>query len=227
MALPGLPEKIVVDLPPVQQKEDTVRIAAASDLHGTYREVRFPVADVLVLAGDSTRNGTLEEIADLGNWIAEQRYAATIVVSGNHDIAMQTSEAETRRLLRSACYLRDESVTLLGRRFYGSPWVHTYWGAFNRSPGALIQTWSAIPAATDVLVTHMPPHALRDIGSDGRNQGDRGLRARVADLRLLAHIFGHIHEGHGRVRAGQTIFANVAICDRQARPVMPVTLIDL
>lgn len=204
-----------------------VRIAAASDLHGTYRDVRIPAADVLVIAGDITRDGTLAEVADFGDWLAAQPHAAKIVISGNHDYAMQTDEAQTRRLLRTAWYLRDEGVDVGGRYFYGSPWILPYSGAFNATPADIAAKWSVIPDHTDVLVTHMPPHRVRDIGGDGRNHGDPALRARVARLRPRAHVFGHIHESHGALRAGRTTFANVAICDRHARPVRPVTIIDI
>jgi Icc-related predicted phosphoesterase len=205
-----------------------VIIAAASDLHGTYRDVHFPPADVLILAGDITRHGTLAEIAQLGHWLRDLPYAAKIVISGNHDFAMQEHEARTRRLLAPAVYLRDESAIVHGRCFYGTPWVTPYRGAFNKPPDELVATWAAIPEATHVLVTHMPPHRVCDVGSDGRNLGDPGLLARVNALpRLRAHVFGHIHESHGRERAGATLFANVAICDRRAVPVRPVTLIDL
>jgi len=205
-----------------------MRIAAASDLHGTYRDVTFPPADVLVLAGDVTANGTLAEIAEFGAWLRDAPFAIKIVVSGNHDVAMETHETQTRRLLAPAIYLRDEAVVVGGRRFYGTPWVSPHGGAFNKSPAELAAIWAAIPDTTDVLITHMPPHSVRDVGSAGRNLGDRALLARVRALpRLRAHVFGHVHESHGRVRGGTTVFANVAICDRAPAPVQPVTLIDI
>ncbi len=204
-----------------------MRIAAASDLHGTYRDVAMPPADVLIIAGDVTRDGRLDEVADFGAWLRTLPHAVKIVIGGNHDRAMEAHEADTRRLLAPAIYLRDEACVVGGIRFYGSPWIRTYTGAFNADPAQLREKWSAIPADTDVLVTHMPPRMLRDVGSDGRNHGESGLLARVAGLRLRAHVFGHIHESHGRVRGGATDFANVAICDRHARPVRPVTIIDI
>jgi Icc-related predicted phosphoesterase len=205
-----------------------VLIAAASDLHGTYRDVVFPRADVLVLAGDITAHGTLAEIAELGVWLRTLSFARIIVIGGNHDVAMQEHEARTRRLLAPAVYLRDQTAVVDGLHFYGSPWVAPYKGAFNKSAGELVATWAAIPDATDVLVTHMPPHGVRDARYDGRRLGDRGLTARLRTLpRLRAHVFGHIHESHGRVDAGPTAFANVAICDRRARPARPVTLIEV
>ena len=79
----------------------------------------------------------------------------------------------------------------------------------------LAEHFGAIPEGIDVLLTHTPPQGHGDLTAIGEHVGSSALldgdRARQPPLA----VFGHIHEGRGEpTRAGRTLCANSAICDR-------------
>lgn len=101
-------------------------------------------------------------------------------------------------------YLCDSSasIALDGRRrrlkVYGSPrsprngnWAFQY----PREDGGAV--WDhRVPDDVDILVTHGPPKAHLDL----QGLGCEHLRREVWRVRpkLRLHVFGHVHEGHGR-----------------------------
>ena len=104
-----------------------------------------------------------------------------------------------RAALTNCTYLEDEAVEIQGLKIYGSPWqvsirshagltcLHLSFGcllqpefcdwAFNLPRGkACREKWQAIPADTDILITHGPPLGR----GDKCNHGDH--RAGCEDL---------------------------------------------
>jgi predicted phosphohydrolase len=152
-----------------------------------------------------------------------------VLIAGNHDWAFAREPARARALLGAIRYLQDDAVTLDGVRFWGSPWQPEFCGwAFNLPRGPMLAArWARIPADTDVLVTHCPPHRIADRTFDGCHAGCEALRARVAELGLSCHVFGHIHEGYGTERHAGTIFVNASSCDLGYRPTNPPVVLDL
>ena len=87
-----------------------------------------------------------------------------------------------------------------------------------------------MPTGVDVLITHGPPHSIRDecpsMPMDGSSYepgrwvsvGCEVLRDELNRIKPKVHIFGHIHEGAGReVRdydEQAVTFINAAVCDR-------------
>jgi Icc-related predicted phosphoesterase len=67
-----------------------------------------------------------------------------------------------------------------------------------------------LPEGVDLLVTHSPPLGILDKTSKDKSVGSPALRKRVAQIKPKLHIFGHIHESHGRVAIEGTTFMNVA-----------------
>jgi Icc-related predicted phosphoesterase len=89
---------------------------------------------------------------------------------------------------------------------------------------ALADKWALIPDNTDVLITHGPPHGIGDGSSMGAARaGCRDLRARVAAIKPLVHLFGHIHEDGGAWRIDGTTFINCTTWECERAP----TVIDL
>jgi hypothetical protein len=57
-----------------------------------------------------------------------------------------------------------------------------------------------IPDDTDVLITHGPPHGVLDAAMDGFLCGcEELLDAVTTRVKPRLHIFGHIHEGYGKI----------------------------
>ncbi len=204
-----------------------MRIVAVADTHLFHRELAVPYGDVFLHAGDLCRGGSLAELAEALEWIAELPHPTKIVVAGNHDMCLEDAPDRARPLVAAvATYLEDEGAVIGGVRFWGSPWQPAYngWG-FNLPRGeALVAKWARIPAALDVLVTHGPPEGIGDRSSMGAERaGCRDLRARVAMVRPLVHLFGHIHEDGGAWEEDGTTFVNCTTWESERPP----TVIDV
>lgn len=216
-----------------------MKIVAISDTHGRHeRMMPLPKGDVLVVAGDFTSHGKLEQTKLFGEWLARQDFKHKIVVAGNHNLDFQVDPYAVGELIGNEdniYYLEDDELVIDGVKFYGSPWTPNYYDwAFMMPRGSdeLKRVWAAIPEDTDVLITHGPPAGILDNARDGMKSGDADLLARVKQLKnLSAHIFGHIHEGHGMADFNWyghgPVFYNVAICDIHYQPVNQPTAIEI
>jgi len=103
-----------------------------------------------------------------------------------------------------------------GIKLWGSPWQPEFcnW-AFNLPRGeALREKWQMIPEDTDVLITHGPPLGILDNIAGGPALGDADLLDEVTNIvKPKVHIFGHIHDGYGTQREGETTFVNASLLD--------------
>jgi Icc-related predicted phosphoesterase len=193
-------------------------LVAMADTHSYHGRLTVPEGDILIHAGDLTRRGSLEELAEVNRFLASLPHRHKLVVAGNHDWCFQEREAEARAVLTAATYLQDEAVVIEGVKFYGSPWQPWFldW-AFNLSRGPeLALRWAQIPEDTDVLITHGPPLGFGDRVEEGERVGCEDLLRRVRQVRPKLHLYGHIHEDGGIWTEGGTTFANVTTdyCER-------------
>ncbi len=218
-----------------------MRVVCLSDTHGRHRQVPVPEGDLLLHAGDVTRHGTREEVADFARWLAELPHPVKAVTGGNHDRFLASHPDESRRLLAPAALLVDEALVVDGLRVWGSPWHPRFLGgAFGLPRGeALAGKWRLVPETVDVLLTHGPPAGVRDqvtwwaplllsrLSGRGGRAGCEDLRAALGRLRPRLHVFGHIHEGHGTETRDGTTFVNAAACDTSYRIAHPPVVVDL
>jgi Icc-related predicted phosphoesterase len=68
-----------------------------------------------------------------------------------------------------------------------------------------------IPVGTDVLITHGPAFGLHDIVVNGTNTGCKDLLQRIIEVKPKVHVCGHIHEGYGSIKKGETRFINASV----------------
>lgn len=218
-----------------------MKIVCLSDTHCQLSDIQVPGGDVLVHAGDLTYRGDPSEV--MGELVAlrDLPHRHKIVVAGNHDWLFQKDNATARRYCNSLglIYLEDSGVTIDGVKFWGSPWQPEFWNwAFNlsRYDGSLAERWRHIPEDTDVLITHGPPSGVGDLtkGYDGQGPVHAGcydLMERVKQLKLKAHVFGHIHPGYGVYRnyhgLTNTVFVNASNCNNKYDPVNAPVVIEL
>lgn len=202
------------------------RIVAVADTHLYHDELVVPDGDVFVHAGDLCRRGTLEELRRAIEVIRALPHPHKLLVAGNHDWSFVREPLEARALLGSEIhYLEDSELTLVGLRFWGSPWQPEFnqW-AFNLPRGRpLAEKWSLIPEGLDVLVTHGPPAGFGDRVSTAGRQGCADLLARVRAVRPRVHLFGHIHDDGGSWTSEGVAFANVTTSECERAP----TVIDI
>ena len=203
-----------------------LKICSISDTHNRHKELNMPEADILLVAGDITENGSLKEVYSFDNWLGEikDKYKAIYVVAGNHDFIFQEHYGLK---LKNAKYLQDNFTYFPdfvswkegnGYLIYGSPWQPWFgsW-AFNANRGEDIkQYWDKIPDEVDILITHGPPYGTLDephMVGKGRDphQGCEELAKRILYLdNLKAHVFGHIHHGYGQLEKDGVLYVNSA-----------------
>lgn len=211
-----------------------MRLVCISDTHGMHRRIpEIPDGDVLIHAGDSLGQGTLENLADLNDWFGTLPHRYKVVIAGNHDWVFQEAPELARETLTHAIYLEDSGIELEGLQFWGSPWTPQFldWAFMLERGQALRGKWQLIPKNTDVLITHGPPRGLGDqvtVDFRARNVGCVDLEQRLEQLpNLQAHVFGHIHEGYGQYLRGQARFINASTCTARYEPTNPPIVFDL
>lgn len=194
-------------------------LVAIADTHMFHADLVVPAGDILIHAGDMCRSGLLAELKMARDWLAALPHRHKIIIAGNHDRAFEEQPDAARALFKDFIYLQDESCTIEGIRFYGSPWTPAYndW-AFNLPRGKrLAQKWALIPENTDVLITHGPPFGIGDRSPMPEREGCIDLHARVQRIAPKFHLFGHIHQDRGQWKIGRTTFINVTT-DECLRP---------
>lgn len=197
-----------------------MRIVALSDTHERHRKLSLPDGDVLVFAGDMTVDGTLDSIRRFASWFHDiDGFDHKIVVAGNHDYAFDGNYAEMARDIvsnKNTTYLEDESVTIDGTMFHGSPWTPPFVSNGHQrmrlSETSRERIFDEIPDTCDVLITHGPPYGRGDKLDERGRIGDEILRQKVDAVDPDIHIFGHVHEQYGQF--GDSSF-NVSVVDER------------
>jgi Icc-related predicted phosphoesterase len=195
------------------------RIVAFSDTHAAEQDIDVPNGDILIFAGDFSGMGTLMDITSFNAWLGTLPHAHKIVIAGNHDMPLERDMSLGKTLFTNATYLLDEEVTINGLRIYGSPWTPMFnnW-AFMCNEEKLDHYFSQIPEGLDILVTHGGPYGILDT-IQNEHLGSMAMQKHVQRAKPKFHLFGHLHDGYGIMRWGETKFMNVSIMDDLYRPV--------
>lgn len=189
----------------------------------------IPEGDLLIHAGDITRQGKLKDLAAVDRFFGKLPHPHKIFIPGNHDWCFQEDTEAATAAIPSATCLIDEGFQIPGMRIWGSPWQPEFhdW-AFNLPRGqALANRWKLVPDDTDILITHGPPRQILDLCASGSHEGCDDLRERVEAISPRLHIFGHIHEAYGVETHSGITFINASICNLAYRPVNPPIVVDL
>jgi len=212
----------------------------------------LPHGDVLLHAGDFTRTrpSTPQEYTQFVDWFASQPHQHKVLISGNRDGFMDTTTStkyqpqsvfwmkqvqDYVKNNRSFVYLEDSTYKLKVStncdakvpciNIFGSPWTGIYGKpgkAFQIQRELLKDKWRLIPDHTHILITHMPPHGLRD----GRNSGSKSLLDKVKRVQPSIHVFGHIHEGYGVQEKNGTMFVNAASVRSGSKSMNPPIVLE-
>ena len=185
-------------------------ITFISDTHGLHYRLNLSGGTVLVHSGDITEYGTDEEVIDFLDWFCWQPYLYKIFIGGNHDLYLEAMNKSDRRKLipSNVIYLQKSGIEIEGLKFWGSPVTPRFLGmAFNVRAGEEIKrNWQMIPADTDILITHGPPHGILD-----NEMGDEELLSQIQEIKPRIHCFGHIHGTSGVQILNGTTFINSAM----------------
>lgn len=189
-----------------------MKIIFISDTHGKHHQIELPKGDMIIHSGDISARGRVNEIEEFLTWFTSLDYKYKIFIAGNHDFYFEgKSQSSIQELMpKGVYYLCDSGIEIDSIRIYGSPitpFFHNW--AFNRHRGDDIRRyWDLIPEGTDVLVTHGPVYGILDETVGGDNAGCEELLSAIKRVQPKYHLFGHIHEGHGILKSGETIFMN-------------------
>lgn len=222
-----------------------MKIVATSDLHGFLPGIRGH-CDLLLVVGDicpdfqgsgqghgrygDLAGGAVQQATWLrttfADWLQAIDATHIIGIAGNHDFIF-----EQRYLVPDLpwIYLQDSWVDIEGFKVYGSPWVPNLrnW-AFYATEAELQARWDAIPADIDILMTHGPPNGFGDKVLWGNHVGSPSLSSQsLYRIQPRLHVFGHIHEGHGRWDDEHTALANVSHVNERYTPIHPPMEFDL
>ncbi|KAF3008476.1 hypothetical protein E8E13_004609 [Curvularia kusanoi] len=200
------------------------RIVCISDTHNN--TPKLPPGDVLIHAGDLTNQGSYDELERTVAWLEKAPFEVKIVVAGNHEITLDEQFYEEKgsrwkwpawqsprgcmKLLRESktiTYLENQSMTVYLKdptgpqtcfKVFGSPSTPGpgNW-AFQYQEKDADRLWSSIATDTDVVVTHTPPKGHCDAATKDDRSGCPSLLRRLAIVRPLLHVCGHIHEARG------------------------------
>lgn len=211
-----------------------------SDLHGNLPNV--PEGDVLLIAGDICPNfagykDKFEDTAQQFIWMGENFYPwveslpvkQTIFTWGNHDFigdsVLYSEKIWTHKVKdKTIQVVKDAEVKINGIKIYLTPWSVTFGGnwTFNKPDKELQELWDKVPLDIDILVTHGPPYMAGDECpalanwtpiNFKENVGSKTLRSAIEKIQPKLVVCGHIHEGRGFYKIGETLVVNASILD--------------
>lgn len=213
-----------------------LKIIAFSDIHGQYKNLVLPDADVVICAGDFSAQGHFRDAMEFATWLKSLPHKHKIVIAGNHDEFFEyKSSKEIHDVIfggdKSIHYLLDSWIVIDGITFYGTPWTMPFnnWSFMYKDEGHEFKMVDNIPTDIDVLITHGPPYGCGDyLPDDNKNVGSLKLRQHLEGrINSKIVITGHIHEGFGQHKLGDKIIYNVSVLDGDYKLVNPVTIIEL
>ncbi|KAI0057098.1 Metallo-dependent phosphatase [Artomyces pyxidatus] len=200
--------------PPSHPGEGWTRFVCISDTHS--RVYPVPPGDVLIHAGDLSSWGSFAQLEVTVKWLMELPHPTKVVIAGNHDVhwvPRRFPDVEKACNLMASKAARDAGIHYLeyesmeiptesGKRWkvYGSPAAPRYVpGSFQyKTPQEAEEIYNKVPADTEILMTHTPPHLTLDKARRGVRAGCPQLTEALAELKdCRLHVFGHIHEAHG------------------------------
>lgn len=200
----------------------TVRIVCISDTHNSTPPL--PKGDVLIHAGDLTKQGTPLEIERQLAWLRQQPFEAKIVVAGNHDLALDEDfyakygpqrHNQSENALDEAALLRahaGDGLTYLCHQaacvgLQDGSTINVFGSPYSRRNGAWAfgyddadgdRLWAPLEKV-DVLVSHGPAQGLCDADRQSRPDGCAALLRALERARPRLVVCGHRHEGRGCV----------------------------
>ncbi len=194
-----------------------MKIVHISDTHGLHghmlEEWLFEISeiecpDVIVHSGDFMQKSmNWESAIEFIDWYANLPFKNKILVPGNHDCFLQklseNSQLRKEFTPSNLHLLIDEAVIIDDIKFYGSPYTPAFMNwCFMLDKTQQRVHWESIPQDTAVLITHGPAYGVLDQTGVASNAGHLGcpfLKKRIQELKLKAHLFGHIHGGYGKL----------------------------
>ncbi|MFT4049514.1 MAG: metallophosphoesterase [Solirubrobacterales bacterium] len=204
-----------------------MQLLAYSDLHGrlphvTPCETLLIAGDICPIIGEHSPDWQATWLKEVfARWCDQLPAQSIVLVPGNHDFVFEEfGGGHDYGLPAKVTLLIDAGVELPGGpQVFAQPWVPALekW-AFYASSETLAAKAAGIPAGQDIWLQHGPP-LPRDVSSyrldyvSPRHVGNEQIVPTLLDQKPPLLICGHIHEGFGRARIGETDVFNVSFLD--------------
>jgi Icc-related predicted phosphoesterase len=210
-----------------------MKIAFISDTHNKHHDFNlsdFDGVDVVVHSGDFSHSQ--KQFDEFMVWYSELPIKHKIIIPGNHEINVEKDPDMFYRTCKELGIigLIDKEVIIDGVKFYGTPWVPTFYNwAYMKEDYLLDVYWVKIPSDTNVLITHGPAYGILDgviHYGFGEYVGSETLADAIDELKeLKIHTFGHIHEAKGMYKENEILRINASSVDSQYN-ILPPVIID-
>src|ERR1700712_5789836 len=93
-----------------------------SDTFGHHEAMLLPRGDIIIHAGNITKNGTEAEVKDFLGWFSNLNFKYRIFIAGPHDKFLQQEPAKLKRMLPAGVsYLQDSGIEIAGFKLWGTP----------------------------------------------------------------------------------------------------------
>lgn len=208
-----------------------MRAVLCSDLHMNFPD-DLPDGDLVVMCGDYSYRGTIQETNDFNEWLASLPHRYKIFIAGNHDFIFQNNKSLAKNMITApdTFYLEDSGIELQGIKIWGTPWTPTFYDwAFmldDESP-QMEARMKVIPSGLDLLISHGPPKGILSMTTGGDDAGCSSLLAAIERAQPRFVACGHIHEGYGQQQLGSSLIINCSLLNERYRRVNAPVIIDL
>ncbi|MFA4662694.1 metallophosphoesterase [Pyrococcus kukulkanii] len=187
-----------------------MRILAITDIHGNYSAVKALAKgvqdfDVILVAGDITHFGKGREAERILSPLLETK-KPILAVMGNCD---GKDVLETLEKLGISVHDRRIEIRGVGIVGFGGSNITPFSTIWEFPDDVIYESLKRNYKAGDLILTHAPPYGTKlDKTFSGLHAGSRGLRRFIEEEQPPICICGHIHEGRGIERIGETIAIN-------------------
>ena len=194
-----------------------MKLLGITDLHGDQKALQQIIAaagpvDLILLGGDVTSFGSPDEAQRLIR-LAQHGGTTVLAVAGNCD-----SAEVDRRLVELGVSLHGRGQIYRGVGLHGvsamPPW-HSHMYQFTEEElSELLRAGRAQIADAEhhVVLSHPPPrHETLDRTSEGINVGSTALRDFLDRTQPSLVLCGHVHEGRGVGKVGETPVVNCGL----------------
>ncbi len=188
-----------------------------SDTHGQHDAVLLPRGNMIIHAGNITKNGTRSEVEDFLQWFVHLHYKFKIFIAGAHDHFFENEPRLARRLIPAGViYLEESGVELGGLKIWGSPFNSANHGsAFSQTEDKITDHWEKIPDDSDMVIIHTPPYGILDKNATGEHEGSKALLRKLVRVEPRYFIYGHRHSTHGHEYRYGIHFINASVTNAE------------
>ncbi len=187
------------------------------DTYGQHDAILLPRGNMIVHAGNITKNGTRAEVEDFLQWFSSLPYKHKIFIAGAHDRFLETDPAAVRAMIpEGVVYLEESGVEIEGLKIWGSPYnCYNHGSAFSCDATEIVAHWEKIPAETDMVIIHTPAYGVLDENFKGEHEGSKELLRRLVKVEPKYFIYGHRQSTHGYEYRHGIHFINASVSNEE------------